>query len=73
MNLPPLGAKKDTRVTTPNTTVIPIGLTTQTGMPQNYHSRSRELIYDSLMGQVRFVLNPYGPQKLYVARSNHHW
>jgi hypothetical protein len=50
-----------------------ISLNTQTGMPRIYHSRSRELIYDSLQTQFTFVQNPFGPQKLYVSRPNHHW
>ena len=50
-----------------------ISLDVMTGMPPVRHSRSKELIYDSLMDRETFILNPYGPQQLNVARSNHHW
>lgn len=74
MILPPLSAKP--RSATPRTVqqgIALIGLNTQTGLPAIYHSRSREIIYDSLQTQIRFVTNPYGPQKLYVSRPNRHW
>jgi hypothetical protein len=48
-------------------------LVPQTGMPPNYQARSREIIYDAIEKSPRFVKNPFGPQKLYLARSNHHW
>lgn len=48
-------------------------LVPQTGMPPNYHSRSREIVYDVLRNNFRFILNPYGPQWLLWARPEHHW
>jgi hypothetical protein len=45
----------------------------QTGMPPVYPSRSKELLYDSLMDSPIFILNPYGPQHLNLSRPNHHW
>lgn len=54
-------------------TIYLVTLTVQTGMPLNTSSRSRELIYDSLGNLYQFILNPYGPQPLYVARPEHHW
>jgi hypothetical protein len=45
----------------------------QTGMPQIYPSRSKELLYDSLMDLPTFILNPFGPQQLNLSRPNHHW
>jgi hypothetical protein len=48
-------------------------LVPQTGMPANYQTRSREIIYDAIENSPRFVKNPFGPHKLYLARSNHHW
>jgi hypothetical protein len=57
--------------TPPNTVLIE--LNPQTGMPSNYSSRSKEVIYDSLQANFRFVKNPFGPRKLYVSRPNHHW
>lgn len=50
-----------------------IALVPQTGMPVIYSSRSRELLYDSLQSSSRFIQNPFGPQKLFTARSNYHW
>jgi hypothetical protein len=55
------------------TTTTPITLDLQTGMPQVYSSRSKELLYDSLMDLPTFILNPFGPQQLNLARPNHHW
>jgi hypothetical protein len=52
---------------------FPISLVPQTGMPPNYHSRSSELHYDALEQNPRFILNPFSPQPLNLARSNHHW
>lgn len=57
----------------PPYSVFPIGLVPQTGMPPVYHSRSRELRYDALLQNPRFIFNPFGPQPLAVSRSNHHW
>jgi hypothetical protein len=48
-------------------------LVPQTGMPPNIVSRSREIIYDCLQQNVRFVKNPFGPQLLRISRSNHKW
>jgi hypothetical protein len=53
--------------------VVPIQLITQTGMPSNYQQKSREIMYDALQGNVRFMFNPFGPQKLYLSRPNHRW
>jgi hypothetical protein len=61
-----------TTTTTPPTEAS-IYLVTQTGMPPVYHTRSRELIYDVLQYNPRFVLNPFGPQLLILSRSNHRW
>lgn len=52
---------------------VPITLIPQTGMPPVYHSRSREVAYDTLQYDLRFVLNPYGPQILPLSRTNHRW
>ena len=51
----------------------PFTLIPQTGMPPNVASRSKEIIYDSLQQDVRFVKNPYGPQLLNISRPNHRW
>lgn len=59
-------------LTTP-TTQFPVGLVPQTGMPPVYHSRSRELPYDALLQNSRFIFNPFGPQRLDLARPNKHW
>lgn len=50
-----------------------LNLTPQTGMPPINVSRSKELIYDSLQGSVRFAKNPYGPQLLNISRPSHRW
>jgi hypothetical protein len=55
------------------TTDIPVTLDLQTGMPPVYHSRSKELLYDSLMNSPAFIFNPFGPQQLNLSRPNHHW
>jgi hypothetical protein len=54
-------------------TQIPVTLIPQTGFPPIYHSRSKEVIYDALELEVRFVKNPFGPQLLYLSRPNHRW
>jgi hypothetical protein len=59
--------------TTPPTTELPVTLVPQTGMPVTYHCRSSELHYDTLEKNVRFILNPFGPQPLFLSRPNHHW
>lgn len=50
-----------------------VQLVPQTGLPPITQSRSRELIYDALQGELKFVLNPFGPQFLILARPNHRW
>jgi hypothetical protein len=57
----------------PGNQQFPIGLAPQTGMPPIYASRSKELLYDSLLHEPLFVLNPFGPQILPVSRKNHRW
>lgn len=52
---------------------VPIGLAPQTGMPAIYASRSKELLYDTLMYEPLFIMNRFGPQILPVSRPNHHW
>jgi hypothetical protein len=59
-------------VPSPSTQAL-TALVAQTGMPPNYQTRSREIIYDSIEKSPQFVKNPFGPQRLYLARSNHHW
>ena len=54
-------------------TFVPVFLIPQTGMPPIYHPRSKELIYDALQLDVRFVKNPFGPQLLALSRPNHRW
>ena len=54
-------------------TQFPIGLVPQTGMPQIYSARSKELDYDTLIGEPLFIRNPFGPQILVISRPNHHW
>lgn len=55
------------------TTPVPINLVPQTGMPALHQSRSRELNYDALEGNPRFIKNPFGPQRLNLSRPEHHW
>jgi hypothetical protein len=50
-----------------------VSLVPQTGMPPTYQNRSKELSYDALQKDFRFVRNPFGPQKLYLSRPNHRW
>jgi hypothetical protein len=50
-----------------------VGLVPQTGMPPPYHTRSKEIIYDALEDNPRFVKNPFGPQLLSLSRPEHHW
>ena len=57
----------------PSNAHFPIGLAPQTGMPQIYASRSKELLYDTLMAEPLFMLNPFGPQLLAISRPNHRW
>ena len=57
----------------PDIAFFPIGLVPQTGMPQIYAARSKELLYDSLEYNPLFIRNPFGPQLLSVSRPNHHW
>ena len=60
-------------VTAPTTSNFPITLSPQTGMPPVYSSRSKELLYDALILNPRFMHNPFGPQRLNLSRPNHHW
>ena len=61
-------------VVTPFTsTSKPALLNLQNGMPVITQSRSKELSYDALEGNPRFISNPYGPQWLALSRSNHRW
>jgi hypothetical protein len=55
------------------TTTVPVTLIPQTGMPPLHPNRSRELIYDALEDSFNFIKNPFGPQRLDLSRSNHHW
>lgn len=50
-----------------------VQLVPQTGMPSITQSRSKELIYDALQGEPKFILNPFGPQLLILARAQYHW
>lgn len=50
-----------------------VQLVTQTGMPPTYPARSREVIYDALQAEPTFILNPFGPQLLILARAQFHW
>jgi hypothetical protein len=59
--------------TTPATNPVPISLVPQTGMPQVYQHRSKEIIYDALQDNPKFIKNPFGPQLLPLSRPNHHW
>jgi hypothetical protein len=60
---------------TRSVTLVPgaVSLVPQTGMPPVYHSRSKELIYDVLEKNARFIKNPFGPQILVLSRPNHRW
>lgn len=60
--------------TTP-VTFIAVYLTPQTGMPQVYASRSRELgmSYDALIENHAFIFNKFGPQQLNLCRPGMHW
>ena len=56
-------------------TYLSVWLTPQTGMPQIYSSRSRELgmSYDSLLDNKAFIFNKFGPQQLNLCRPGMHW
>jgi hypothetical protein len=58
---------------TPMATSEPVLINLQNGMPAITQSRSRELNYDTLEDNVRFVRNPYGPTWLSLSRSNYRW
>lgn len=45
----------------------------QTGMPPIYQKRSKEVIYDALQDELRFIKNRFGPQWLILTRPNLHW
>ena len=51
----------------------PVQLVPQTGLPPITASRSKEIIYDALQAELKFVLNPFGPQLLILARPEHRW
>ena len=57
----------------PAQSAFPIGLVPQTGLAPVYHPRSKELAYDALQYNVRFISNPFGPQTLPLSRPNHRW
>lgn len=59
--------------TTTPATPYDISLIPQTGMPPIVVSKSREVAYDAMQTDALFILNPFGPQKLYLSRPNHHW
>lgn len=50
-----------------------VQLVPQTGLPPITQSRSKELIYDALEGEIKFIKNPFGPQLLILSRPNHRW
>lgn len=54
-------------------TSSPVQLVPQTGMPPITQSRSKEVIYDALQGESKFILNPFGPQLLLLARAQFRW
>jgi hypothetical protein len=64
-------------MTNPLSTAPPIPgqvvLVAQTGLAPIYQNRSKELIYDVLEQNTRFIQNPYGPQLLILSRPNHCW
>lgn len=45
----------------------------QTGMPPIVQSRSKELIYDALELNVRFIKNKFGPLPLNLTRPDMRW
>ena len=57
----------------PGDSIFPFGLVTQTGMPPIVQSKSNEEIYDALMYNPRFILNPFAPTQLNLSRPQHHW
>jgi hypothetical protein len=67
MNGDPIPAPADT------SSSFVVTLDYQTGMPPVYPSRSKELAYDSLIYESRFIYNPFGPQQLNLTRPNHRW
>lgn len=54
-------------------TAKPFRINLQNNMPAVNQSRSRELVYDVLEDNPRFVRNPYGPQWLVHSRTSHRW
>jgi hypothetical protein len=60
------------RTTAPTTPAV-VYLIPQTGVPPSYQNRSKELIYDVLEDNPRFIKNPFGPQILILSRPNHCW
>ena len=57
----------------PNTTQTPVALVPQTGMNPVYPSRSRELLYDVLGQNPRFIPNKFGWQFLVISRAQFKW
>jgi hypothetical protein len=51
----------------------PVLLNLQNGMPVITQSRSRELNYDALEDNPKFIKNPYGPTQLNLSRTNNRW
>lgn len=60
-------------MSTPPTTTSKARLNRQTGMPPIVQSRSREIIYDALELNPRFIKNKFGPLALYLTRPNMRW
>ena len=60
-------------MSTPPQTTYQAHLVPQTGMPVNVVSRSRELKYDALQSNIRFIYNPFSPRPIYLSRPNQHW
>lgn len=62
-----------TKTTPPPTTSYAGFLAPQTGMPPNVVHRSKELMYDALDQELKFIFNPYGPRLITLSRPNQHW
>lgn len=52
-----------------------VQLLPQTGMPEIYAARSKELSmsYDALISEPTFKFNKFGPQQLNLCRPQAHW
>lgn len=59
----------------PPKTFATIQLVPQTGMPEIYSYRSKELSmkYDALQNEKTFKFNKFGPQQLNLCRPQTHW